>query len=171
MKPDVLYGNYLNYLTGLIEDLAAEDVSQDSIAQNERNQVAAIENEYMKAVDELHKAKQIVRDQYRNVWESCTSDAGLRRPSDQRPVATTLDWREAVRVQELAAVEIRKWFAVKSQKAAIERDRELREKAERQAAMAVAQAETEAKQREAMEAEKRAKGKALLESLKNKYRR
>ena len=85
MDKDELFKQYQGLLSELIILTQSEDSSQNSIAKDERNAVAEVENEYQNTYAELQRARQAVISQYRSVWESFTSNAGLRRPSDQRP--------------------------------------------------------------------------------------
>lgn len=164
------YKLYYDCLIEIIEQLGNEAASQGDVAQNERNMVSEIENRYMQLSEELRNARKTVQEQYRSVWESCTQNAGLKRPSDQRPAATNLAWQEAVRIQEQAASRIRDWFAFKTRQAFIERQKRIQEEEARKAAIAAAQAE-EAKRRaeEAARIEKE-RGEALIEAMKRKHR-
>ena len=92
------YEKYSNCLVEIIDQLRSESLSQEKVAQSERNAVSTIENQYMAISDELQQAQRTVREQYQSVWESCTRNTGIRRPQDQRPAATDLPWKEAVRI-------------------------------------------------------------------------
>lgn len=164
------YEKYSNCLVEIIDQLRSESLSQEKVAQSERNAVSTIENQYMAISDELQQAQKAVQEQYQSVWESCTRDAGIRRPRDQRPAATDLPWKEAVRIQEQAASAIRNWFSVRTQQAFIERQKKVREEAAKKAAMAMAQAENERRKAEEAARAEKERAEALVESLKRKYR-
>ena len=164
------YEKYANCLVEIIDQLRSESLSQEKVAQSERNAVSTIENQYMAISDELQQAQKAVQEQYQSVWESCTRNAGIRRPPDQRPVATDLPWKEAVRVQEQAASSIRDWFSMQTQQAFIERQKKVREEAAKKAAMAAAQAENEKREAEEAARAEKERAEALVESLKRKYR-
>ena len=115
-------------------------------------------------------ARKTVQEQYRSVWESCTQNAGLKRPSDQRPVATNLSWQEAVRIQEQAASRIRDWFTLKTRQAFIERQKRIQEDEARKAAIAAAQAEEAKRRAEETARIERERGEALIEAMKRKHR-
>ncbi len=165
------YQAYLNCLIEIVEQLGAEAASQSTIAQNERDAVSAFENKYMQDSEELLRAKKTIRDQYISAWESCTQQAGLKRPRDLRPVPTNLSWNEAVRIQEKAAAKIRNWFALRTQRAFIDRQRKVREEAAKKAALAAAQAEAARKRAEEAARAERERGEALIEAMKQKYRK
>jgi hypothetical protein len=165
-----LYKQYQGYLSELMALTSSEDSSQNSIAQEERNIVAEVENEYLNISSELQRARQMITSQYRSVWESCTSNAGLRRPADQRPAYTDINWKECIRIQEQAAREIQEWFAIKSQQAIAERQKKLQQEAERKAAMALSAAEAERKRKEEAAALEKARGALLLEEMKRRFR-
>ena len=171
MDKGELFKQYQGYLSELIVLTSSEDSSQNNIAQEERNNVAEIENEYLNISSELQKARQMITSQYRSVWESCTSNAGLRRPADQRPAYTEKNWKECIRIQEQAAREIQEWFAIKSQQAMAERQKKLQEEAERRAAMALSAAEAERKRKEEAAALEEARGASLLEEMKRRFRK
>lgn len=166
-----LFKQYQRCLADLVSLTSSEDNSQNDIAQEERNTVAQIENEYLQISSELQRAKQTITNQYRSIWESCTSNAGLRRPEAQRPAYTDRSWRECVKVQEQAAKVIQEWFAVKTQQAVSERQRQLQQEAERRAASALSAAEAEKKRKEEAAALEEARGASLLEEMKRKFRR
>ena len=111
-----------------------------------------------------------MKEQYQSVWESCTRDAGIRRPQDQRPAATDLPWKETVRIQEQAASAIRNWFSLRTQQAFIERQKKIREEAVKKAAIAAAQAENEKRKAEEAARAEKERAEALIESMKRKYR-
>lgn len=166
-----LYASYLENLMEITEQLTKEESSRGAIAKDERSAVSDIENNFMRQTDELRRAKEAVRSQYHSVWESCTQSVGLRRPRDQRPLETALNWREAVHLQEVAASKIREWFSIKSQQAVVERQRKLQEEAKRKAAVAAAEAmEAKKKAEEAARAEQE-RGNAFVEELKRKFRK
>lgn len=164
------YEKYSNCLVEIIDQLRSESLSQEKVAQSERNAVSTIENQYMAISDELQQAQRTVREQYQSVWESCTRNAGIRRPQDQRPTATDLPWKEAVRIQEQAASSIRNWFTTQTQQAFIERQKKVREEAAKKADMAAAQAENEKRKAEEAARAEKERAEALVESLKRKYR-
>ena len=164
------YEKYLNCLVEIIDQLRSESLSQEKVAQSERNAVSTIEKQYMTISDELRQAQKAVQEQYQSVWESCTRDAGIRRPRDQRPTATDLPWKEAVRIQEQAASAIRNWFSMRTRQAFIERQKKVREEAAKKAAMAAAQAENEKRKAEEAARVEKERAEALVESLKRKYR-
>ena len=157
------YEKYSNCLVEIIDQLRSESLSQEKVAQSERNAVSTIENQYMAISDELQQAHRAVREQYQSVWESCTRNAGIRRPQDQRPAATDLPWKQA-------ASSIRNWFSMQTQQAFIERQKKVREEAAKKAAMAAAQAENEKRKAEEAARAEKERAEALVESLKRKYR-
>ena len=71
------YEKYSNCLVEIIDQLRSESLSQEKVAQSERNAVSTIENQYMVISDELQQAQRAVREQYQSVWESCTRNAGI----------------------------------------------------------------------------------------------
>lgn len=165
------YETYRNCLLAIVDQLGEEAISQGEISQNERDAVSEIENSFMQRSGELQEARSVVQKQYRSVWESCTQSVGLKRPRDQRPSPTNLPWKEAVRIQEQRAAEIRDWFAVKSQQAVVDRQKKAREEAAKRAAIAAAQAEEQRRrEEEAARAEKR-RAETLVEEMKRKYRK
>lgn len=165
-----LFENYQKYILTLISLTSSEDSSQSNISSEERNKVAEIENEYSKITSELHRIKQTISSQYRSVWESCTSNAGLRIPRDQHSVSTNLSLQECIRIQEQAAKEIQEWFAIKTQQAVAERQRKLEQEAARKQASALSAAEAERKRKEEAAALEEMKGASLLEEMKRKFR-
>lgn len=171
MDKSELFKQYQGYLSELMVLTTSEDSSQNSIAQEERNTVAEVENEYLSISSELQRARQMIINQYRSVWESCTSNAGLRRPADQRPTYTETNWKECIRIQEQAAREIQEWFAIKRQLAIAERQKKLQQEAERKAAMALSAAEAERKRKEEEAALEEARGASLLEEMKRRFRK
>lgn len=171
MNKDELFNQYQSYIIDLVSSISAEGDSQNGIAQEERRTVAAIENEYMQTVAELQQAKQVVTNQYRSVWESCTSNTSLRRPEDQRPSYTDESWRECVRSQERAAKAIQEWFAAKTQEAVAEKQRKIQQEAARKSASALLAAEAERKRKEEADSLEEARGASLLEKMKRKYGR
>ena len=171
MEKGELFKQYQGYLSELIVLTSSEDSSQNNIAQEERNTVAEVENEYLNISSELQRVRQMITSQYRSVWESCTSNEGLRRPADQRPAYTEINWKECVRIQEQAAKEIQEWFAIKSQQAIAERQKKLQLEAERKAAMALSAEEAERKRKEEAAALEEARGASLLEEMKRKFRK
>lgn len=171
MEKGELFRQYQGYLSELIVLTSSEDISQNSIAQEERNTVADVEKEYLSISSELQRARQMITSQYKSVWESCTSNEGLRRPADQRPAYTEINWKECVRIQEQAAREIQEWFAIKSQQAIAERQKKIQLEAERKAAMALSAAEAERKRKEEAAAMEEARGALLLEEMKRKFRK
>lgn len=171
MEKGELFRQYQGYLSELILLTSSEDSSQNSIAQEERNIVAEVENEYLNISSELQRARQMITSQYRSVWESCTSNEGLRRPADQRPAYTEINWKECVRIQEQAAREIQEWFTIKSQQAIAERQKKLQQEAERKAAMALSAAEAERKRKEEAAAMEEVRGAMLLEEMKRRFRK
>ena len=154
------YEKYSNCLVKIIDQLDSESLSQEKVAQSERNAVSTIENQYMTIFDELQQAQKAVQEQYQSVWESCTRDAGIRRPQDQRPAATDLPWKETVR----------NWFSLRTQQAFIERQKKIREEAVKKAAIAAAQAENEKRKAEEAARAEKERAEALIESMKRKYR-
>lgn len=171
MTKNELYNKYQQYLSELVSSVTNEGNSQNKIAQEERNFVAEIENEYMRTISELQQVKHTVSTQYTNVWESCTTNAGLRKPEAQRSAYTDAGWRECVSLQEQAAKEIQEWFALKTQQAIAEKQRKLQQEAERKAFNALLEAEAEKKRKEADTASKVAQGATLLEEMKRKFRK
>lgn len=165
-----LFENYQKYILTLISLTSSEDCSQSNISCEERSKVAEIENEYSKITSELHRIKQTISSQYGSVWESCTSNAGLRIPRDQHPVSTNLSLQECIRIQEQAAKEIQEWFAIKTQQAVAERQRKLQQEATRKQASALSAAEAERKRKEEAAALEEMKGASLLEEMKRKFR-
>lgn len=171
MEKDELFKQYQSYLSNLVLLASSEDNSQNCIAQEERNDVAKIEKEFFTTSTELQRAKQTVTDQYNSVWESCTTNAGLRRPRDQRPLHTDVDWVDCVKIQEQAAKEIQEWFSYKSHQAIAERQRKLQQEAEKRAANALSAAEAERKRKEEEAALEKARGALLLEEMKRRFRK
>lgn len=171
MNKDSLYNQYQNYISDLLSLTASGSESQNSIAQEERNIVAEIENDFLQISSQLQDAKLKITNQYKSVRESCSSNAGLRVPEAQRPSHTDLSWQESIRIQEQAAKRIQEWFADKTRKAVAEKQRQLQLEAKRRAANALSAAEAERKRKEeaAMLEEKR--GAALLEEMKRKHRK
>ncbi len=166
-----LFSIYQGYIADLVSLVSSEGDSQSSIAQEERNTVAEIENEYLRITSELQRIKQTITNQYRSVWESCTSNAGLSRPEDQRPAYTDVNWRECVKIQERAAKEIQEWFSAKTQQAIAEKQRKMQLEAERRAASALSAAEAERKRKEEAAALEEARGALLLEEMKRRFRK
>lgn len=171
MEKNELYNQYQNYISKLVSFVFAEGNTQDAIAQEERNLVAEIENEYIQTISELQRVKQTISNQYRSIWESCVAIAGLRRPEAQRPLYTDANWRECVRIQEQVAKEIQDWFTRKTQQAFAEKQRKLQQEAKRKAASALSAVEAERKRKEETVAMEAARGAFLLEEMKRKYRK
>ena len=171
MDAGAIYETYLQSLLSITEQIGKEEVSQDAIAQQERSSVAEIENRYMQISEELDAARQTVQKQYRSVWESCTQNAGLRRPQEQRPAATNLTWKEAVHIQEQAAFKIRDWFTLRTQEAFLERQRKVQAEEARRAAEEKAQAEAARRKKEEEARAEKERGEALIEAMKRKHRR
>ena len=170
MNRSQVYDVYLENLMEMTDHLMKISATQNSIDQDERNAVSSIENEYMSLSDELQTAKKTVRDQYRSVLESCVSNAGLKRPTDQRPAKTDLNWKEAVRLQEQAASRIRDWITIKSKQAYEARQKKVREDQERKAAIAAAEAEAARRRAAEKEKQEQERAEALVEALKKKHR-
>lgn len=166
-----LYKQYQKCFANLVSLTLSEDDSQNDIAQEERNIVAQIENEYLQVSTDLQRAKQAIRKQYRSIWESCSSNAGLRRPEDQRPAFTDKSWRECVREQEQAAKVIQDWFTIKTQQAVAEKQKQLQQEKARRVASALSAAEAERKRKEEAAALEEAKAASFLEEMKQKFRR
>lgn len=166
-----LFKQYQRCLADLVSLTSSEDNSQNDIAQEERNTVAQIENEYLQISSELQRAKQTITNQYRSIWESCTSNAGLRRPEAQRPAFTDKSWRECVQEQEQAAKVIQDWFTIKTQQAVAEKQKQLQQEQARRAASARSAAEAERKRKEEAAALEEAKAASFLEEMKQKFRR
>lgn len=164
------YEMYSNSLVEIIDQLRHEALSQDQIAQSERNAVSTMERQYMSDSQELQQALQTIQEQYRSVWKSCTRNTGLKRPREQRPTPTNLSWKEAIRIQEQAACKIRNWFTWQTQQAFIERQKRIHEEAAQQAAIAAAQAEAEKKKAEEAARLEAQRAEALIEALKQKHR-
>lgn len=171
MEKNELYNQYQKYISELVSFATIEGNTQNAIAQKERNLVAEIENEYMQTISELQRAKQTISNQYRSIWESCTTNTGLRRPKDQRSSYTDTNWRECVRIQEQAAKEIQECFTRKTQQAFVEKQRKLQQEAARKAASVLSAAEAERKRKEEEAAKEAVRGASLLEEMKRKYRK
>lgn len=171
MEKKELYDQYQNYISELVSFVSKEGNVQNTIAQGERNQVAKIENEYMKRMSVLQQIEQTISDQYRSIWESCSKNAGLRRPEAQRSSYTDVDVNECVRIQQRAAREIQDWFIREKKQALAEKKRKLQQEAERKAASALLAAEEKRKQKAEAEALEAARGASLLEEMKQKYRK
>lgn len=171
MDKDELFKQYQRYISDLVSLSSSEDNLQNNIAQEERNIVAELEKEYSQITAELQNIKRIVTSQYRSVWESCTANAGLKRPEAQRPSYTDLTWRECVKIQEKAAKETQEWFAVKTQQIIAERKRQLQEDAARKAASAISANEAARKKEEETAALEEIQGASFLEELKRKFRK
>ena len=167
---EVLFEQYQKQFVDLVALIASEDNSQNDIAQEERNTVALLENEYLQVSTDLQRTKQTIRKQYRSIWESCSTNAGLKRPEDQRPTFTDKSWRECVREQEQAAKVIQDWFAVKAQQAVAEKQKRLQQEKERRAENDISAAESERKRKEEAAALEEKKGASLLEEMKRKFR-
>lgn len=166
-----LYKQYQKCFADLVSLTLSEGDSQNDIAQEERNIVAQIENEYLQVSTDLQRAKQAIRKQYRSIWESCSSNAGLRRPEEQRPAFTDKSWRECVREQEQAAKVIQDWFTIKTQQAVAEKQKQLQQEKARRVASALSAAEAERKRKEEAAALEEAKAASFLEEMKQKFRR
>ena len=171
MSMEELYKQYQKCFADLVSLTLSEDDSQNDIAQEERNIVAQIENEYLQVSTDLQRAKQAIRKQYRSIWESCSSNAGLRRPEEQRPAFTDKSWRECVREQEQAAKVIQDWFTIKTQQAVAEKQKQLQQEKARRVASALSAAEAERKRKEEAAALEEAKAASFLEEMKQKFRR
>ena len=171
MDKGELFKQYQGYLSELIFLTSSADKLQNNIAQEERNTVAEIENEYINISLELQRARQMIRSQYRSVWESCISNTELRRPEDQRPTYTEKGWRECIRAQEREAKEIQKWFAKKSQEAIVERQKKIQQEVEKREASALSAAEAERRRKEEEAELEKAQGTSLLEEMKKKFRK
>lgn len=171
MEKHLSYESYLNSLLDISEQIQNEETSKSTIDQKERNAVSNIENDYLLLSEELQNAKNAVSAQYKSVWESCTKNAGLKIPQEQRPAATSLSWKEAVRVQEQAASKIQDWFTMKSQRAILERQKKLREEEAQKAAIAAAQAEAIKRRAEEAARAERERGEAIIEAMKQKHRK
>lgn len=164
------YEKYTKYLLAITEQIQIESESKESIAKAERNTVSSVENQYNSVLKELNQALKMVRAQYQSVWESCTSNLGIKRPPDQRPLHTNLSWKEAVKIQEQEAAVIRSWFTKKSEEALLEHKKRVLEEKRKKIASETAQFEAEKKQREEeMQLEKR-RAEELVERLKQKYK-
>lgn len=170
MEKVTLFNQYEKLIADLILLTSSDDKMQDGIAKQERNLVAEIENEYLATTSELQKAKRAIDSQYNSVWESCSKNAGLRKPSAQRPAYTEINWKECIAIQEKAAKEIQEWFAIKTQQALAERQKKIQEEAARKAASALSAAEAERKRKQEAEAQEIARGASLLEEMKRKFR-
>lgn len=171
LSMEELYKQYQKCFTELLSLTSSEDDSQNDIAQEERNAVAQIENEYLQVSTDFHRAKLAIRKQYRSIWESCAINAGLRRPEDQRPAYTEKSWRECVREQEQAVKVIGEWFAVKTQQAVAEKQKKLQQEEARRALRTLSAAKEERKRKEEAAALEEARGASLLEEMKRKFRR
>lgn len=165
-----LFEDYQKCIFNLVALTSSENHSQIDISQEERNKVAEIENQYMNTVSDLKQIKQTLYRQYRNVRESCASNAGLRSPEDQRPAYTTASVQECVRIQEQVAKEIQEWLERKKQQAMAERQKELQREEAMKRANALSAAEAERKRKEEAEALEAQKGATLLEEMKRKFR-
>lgn len=170
MEKEELFKQYQRCFADLISLTLSENNSQNDIAQEERNTVAQLENEYIQITTDLKKAKQAIDYQYHSIWESCVNNAGLKRPEAQRPVYTDKNWRACVKNQELAAKVIRDWFSEKKKQAVLERQRQLEQEAAKRAARALSTAEAERKRKEEAAALEEARAASLLEEMKRKYR-
>lgn len=170
MEKSELFKQYQKYITDLTSLTSSEDACQSSIAQEERNLVSEIENEYMQLSSTLQMARQTISGQYRSVWESCKTNANLQKPEAQRPAYTDLNWKECIRIQEQAAKEIQEWFEQKQQ-AVAEKKRKLQLEASCRAASALSAAEAERRRKEEAAALEEKRGAILLEEMKRKYRK
>lgn len=164
------YGRYLEKLLEITSCLNKINVSQSDIDRDERNAVSNIENTFMTLSTELKEARKTVRNQYSNVWDSCVRNAGLRKPSDQRPAPTELNWKEAIRIQEEAASKIRDWFTVKNHQAYEARQKKVQEEQARKEAIAAAEAEAARKRAAEVSQFEKERAEALVEALKRKHR-
>jgi len=170
LKKDELFKQYQKHISDLVRLIHSENNLWNNIAQEERNSVAEIENEYSQISLELQRAKQTITDQYRSVRESCALNAGLRRPEEQHSSYIDKDWKECIRIQEQAAKEIQNWIKRKTQQAVDEKRRKLQQEEKRKASCALAAAEAERKRKEEAALLEEAHGADLLEQMKRKYR-
>lgn len=166
-----LYKQYQKCFADLVSLISSQNDSQNDIAQEERNTVVQIEKEYLQVSTDLQRAKLVIRKQYRSIWESCSTNAGLRRPEDQRPAFTEKSWRECVREQEQVAKVIGDWFTAKTQQAVAEKQKKLQQEEVRRAVRALSVAKAERKHKEEVAALEEARGASLLEEMKRKFKR
>ena len=171
MNKDELFSQYQKYILELRSLTEVEDNSQKTIAQKERNSIAEIEKTYLKVLSELQSVKQTVDEQYKSIWESCTVRGDLRKPEAQRPLYTDVSWQECIKVQEQEAKKIQKWFLIKTQQAVAEKQRKLQQEEAQRTTSALLAAEAERKRKKEAEAIEKIKGAALLEKMKNKYKK
>ena len=170
MRFDPIYERYRDGLIDLITQLNEIEHSHKTIADEERNAVSEIENRFTAASEELQAAEETIRAQYKSVRTSCEGE-GIIRPREQRPAPTELSWREAVKQQEQVASQIREWFAEKTRKAVLEKEKKLREQAARDAAIAAVQAEAERRRAEEKAILERLRAEELVEELKRKHKK
>lgn len=170
MKKDEIFKQYQKYISDLVRLIHSENNLWNNIAQEERNSVAEIENAYSQISLELQRAKQTVSNQYRSVRESCSLNAGLRKPEEQHSSYIDKDWKECIRIQEQAAKEIQNWIERKTQQAVDEKRKKLQQEEKRKASCALAAAEAERKRKEEAALLEAAQGVELLEQMKRKYR-
>ena len=165
------YESYRQFLTSIINLVQDESVEQNAISQDERNEVARIENEFSKDINALRMAESAVREQYSSVWTSCSNESGVILPRDQRPLATEMSWKECIKIQEQAASRIRNWIKEKMENAMRERQRQLIEDEKRKAAMLAAQEEAAKKRAEEMAIAERMRAAAMIEEKKRRFRK
>ena len=170
MDKDDLFKEYQEYMAELLSLALSEDISQNNIAQEERNNVAELESNYLNISSELKSARQTITNQYRSIWESCTTNVGLKRPVDQRPEYTETKWKDCIRIQEQVAKEIQKWFEVKTQQAIAERQKKIQQEAKRRAEIALSEAEAKRRRKEEAAALEEARGASLLEEMKRRFK-
>lgn len=166
-----IYKSYIDNLNSIISQIQSEDSGQESIAKDERGAVSEIEKNYSNESDELRNALRMVRAQYTSVWESCSEYSNVRLPRDQHPIFTHLSWKECVRAQEAAASKIREWIKKVVDQAMAEKQRKLKEEEAMRTQRAAAQAEMERRRAEEQRIAEQMRSQALLEEMKNHYRR
>ena len=170
MDKNEAYQTYVSCILEIEQQIAKEQECQNEIAQNERNSFSEDDSAYEQLSDQLEDAERTIRAQYRSVWESCTTEAKLRRPQEQRPEETMLTWEEAVQRQEQCALRIRNWFSVKKTQAIMERKRKLKAEEDRQNALAAAKAEEEKKKVEEERRRQQQLSERLIEEMKKRHR-
>ena len=166
-----LYLQYQKAVAMVAEVISKESADTSAILQHERQEISATEKHYSAENEQLENARRTMTEQYKSVLESCSSIAGIRRPSAQRPEGILIDWKAAVRKQEEAAKQVQEYLNSIIQKAQAERLRKLQEEQQRVEAERIAAAE-----RLRMAEEERARqeienGKTLLDMLRKKHKK
>lgn len=165
-----LYEQYDEYLNSILGQIKKENSAQNEINNIERQTVLETDNIFSQSIKELRQAEETVRQQYHNIWESCTSIAKINKPEDQRPTFTDISWQQAISVQNSYALIISKWVSTVSQKATEQRQRQRQVEIEEQQKAAALLAEKERLEKEEAERQKEREASDFVERLKNKFK-